>query len=317
MSGILKTIQIEELETLYTNRGDVGRIGETLTMGTDLQMEEVDCPVCEASKGDPLCREGSFQMVRCPSCQFVFLNPRPTTESLLSFYQDYLPEGESSIESWGKMMKSVFHRAATLLGQYRKDGRLLDVGTGFGFFLTEMKNKGWEVAGVEICRKAIDYARDVLGLTVHPGPAEKLGFPDNYFDAVTGFYVIEHLPHPMAFLRECYRILKPGGLLLLRYPHTTPIKNVLHFFGIRNRLYDLPAHLSDFSPKMIQQCLEKIGFRKCQHLIGGYTRPGDRGKRAASILFGSVSEAVFFLSRKKLLLPGVSKTVLAHKGNWS
>jgi len=283
-------------------------------METDLEMEEVDCPFCEASRGEPLYREGSFQMVRCPSCQFVFLNPRPTTESLLSFYQAYLPEEESSIESWEKMMKSVFHRAATLLGQYRKDGRLLDVGTGFGFFLAEMKNKGWEVTGVEISRKAMDYARDVLGLTVHLGPAEKVGFPDNYFDAVTGFYVIEHLPHPLTFLRECYRILNPGGLLLLRYPHTTPIKNFLHSFGVRNRLYDLPAHLSDFSPKMIQQCLEKVGFEKCQHLIGAYTRPGDPGKRAASILFGSVSEALFSLSLKKILLPGVSKTVMAFKG---
>jgi len=314
MSGILERIQIEELETLYTIRGDVGRIGETLTTGADLQMEEVDCPVCEATKGEPLHREGPYQMVRCPSCQFVFLNPRPTTESLLSFYQGYLPEEESSIESWGKMMESVFHRAATLLEQYGKKGRLLDVGTGFGFFLMEMKNKGWEVAGVEISKKAIDYARDVLGLTVHLGPAERIGFPDNYFDALTGFYVIEHLPYPLVFLRECYRILKPGGLLLLRYPHTTPIKNFLHVFRIRNRLYDLPAHLSDFSPKMIQQCLEKIGFERCQHLIGGYTRPGDYGKRAASILFGSVSEALFALSLKKVFLPGVSKTVLAFKG---
>ena len=283
-------------------------------MGTDLQMEDVNCPVCEAPRGEPLHLEGCFQMVQCPSCQFVFLNPRPTNESLLSFYQHYLPEEKSSIESWDKMMKSVFHRAATLLEQYKKNGRLLDVGTGFGFFLAEMKNRGWDVLGVEISKKAIDYARDVLGLTVHPGPAERVGFPDNYFDAVTGFYLIEHLPHPMAFLRECHRILKPGGLLLLRYLYTTPIKSLLYFFGIRNRLYDLPAHLSDFSPKMIQQCLEKIGFEKCQHLIGGYTRPGDPGKRTASVLFGSLSEALFRLSLKKFLLPGVSKTVMAFKG---
>ena len=283
-------------------------------MGTDLQMEDVNCPVCEASRGKPLHLEGCFQMVQCPSCQFVFLNPRPTNESLLSFYQHYLPEEKSSIESWDKMMKSVFHRAATLLEQYKKNGRLLDVGTGFGFFLAEMKNRGWDVLGVEISKKAIDYARDVLGLSVHPGPAERVSFPDNYFDAVTGFYLIEHLPHPMAFLRECHRILKPGGLLLLRYPHTTPIKSLLHFFGIRNRLYDLPAHLSDFSPKMIQQCLEKIGFEKCQHLIGGYTRPGDPGKRTASVLFVSLSEALFRLSLKKFLLPGVSKTVMVFKG---
>lgn len=282
-------------------------------MQMNIEMEEIPCPICEESRRDPLHLEGSFQMVRCPSCQFIFLNPRPTIESLHYFYQQYLPEEESSIESWEKMMKPVFHRAGNLLKQYRRKGRLLDVGSGFGFFLSEMKNRGWDVTGIEISQKAMDYARDVLGLTILPGPLEKANFPDNYFDAVTGFYVIEHLPYPMAFLRECHRILKPGGLLLLRYPHTTPIKNLLQIFGIKNRLYDLPAHLSDFSPKMIQRCLEKIGFGKCQHLIGGYTLPRDLGKRTASILFGSLSEVFFYLSLGKLLFPGVSKTIRAFK----
>jgi SAM-dependent methyltransferase len=211
------------------------------------------------------------------------------------------------------MMKTVFRRAANLLQPSRRDGRLLDVGTGFGFFLAEMKRRGWEVTGVEISPKAMDYARDHLGLTIHRGPLEKVGFPDNHFDAVTGFYVIEHLPNPIVFLKECYRILKPGGLLLLRYPHTTPIKNLLHFFGIKNRLYDLPAHLSDFSPEMIQRCLEGIGFGNCRHLIGGYTLPRDLGKRVVSILFGNLSEAFYYLSQGKILFPGVSKTILTFK----
>ncbi len=279
----------------------------------DFEMEEIDCPVCKGSRGKLLHLEGSFQMVRCPSCQFIFLNPRPTAESLHYFYQQYLPEEEPSIESWKRMMRPVFHRAANLLDQYGRGGRLLDVGTGFGFFPVEMKKRGWEVAGIEISQKAMDYARDVLGLTIFPGPLEKAEFPDKHFDAITAFYVIEHLSQPMDFLRECHRILKPGGLLLLRYPHTTPIKNFLHFFGIKNRLYDLPAHLSDFSPKMIQQCLERIGFEKCRHSIGGYTLPSDLGKRTSSILFGGLAEAVFYLSGEKFLFPGVSKTVLAFK----
>ncbi len=276
-------------------------------------MEEVDCPICEGSRGDPLYLEGFFQMVRCPSCQFIFLNPRPTADSLFRFYQKYLPEERASIESWEKMMRPIFHRAGNLLKQYGKRGRLLDVGTGFGFFLVEMKKRGWEATGIEISKKAMDYARDVLGLTILPGPLEKADLPDNHFDAVTAFYVIEHLSRPMAFLRECHRILKSGGLLLLRYPHTTPIKNLLHFFGIKNRLYDLPAHLSDFSPRIIQQCLERIGFEKCRHLIGGHTLPSDLGKCVPSILFGNFAEALFYLSGKKFLFPGVSKTVLAFK----
>jgi SAM-dependent methyltransferase len=289
----------------------VDRIVETLRRG--MEMEDVDCPLCEGSRGEPLHLEGAFQMVRCPLCQFVFLNPRPTRDSLFHFYQTYLPEEESSIESWERMMKSVFYRAADLLEPYRRDGRLLDVGTGFGFFLAEMKKREWDITGVEISKKAMDYARDVLGLKIHPGPLEKVSFPESHFDVVTGFYVIEHLLNPMTFLKECHRILKPGGLLLLRYPHTTPIKNLLKLLGIKNRLYDLPAHLCDFSPKMIQGCLEKIGFGKCQHLIGGYTLPYDLGKRTTSILFGNLSEVLFYLSLKKILLPGVSKTIFAFK----
>jgi SAM-dependent methyltransferase len=282
-------------------------------MGTDIKVENVNCLLCEKTKSIPLYQEGLFQMVKCSSCQFVFLNPRPTSDSLFRFYQEYLPKEESSIESWKKMMKPVFHRATHLLQQYAREGKLLDVGTGFGFFLAEMKKKGWDVTGVEISQKGMDYARDVLGLAIYPGPLEKANFPDRYFDAITGFYVIEHLPQPIGFLRECHRILKPGGLLLLRYPHTTPIKNLLQFFGIKNRLYDLPAHLSDFSPRMIQRCLERTGFEKCCHLIGGYTLPSDFGKRIASILFGSCSEALFYLSLGKFLLPGVSKNILAFK----
>src|SRR3989304_3051019 len=99
------------------------------------------------------------------------------------------------------MMTPVFHRAANLLEQYGGNGRLLDVGTGFGFFLGEMKKRGWEVAGIEISQKAMDYAKDVLGLTIFPGPLEKVALPDNDFDAVTGFYLVEHLSHPMVFLR--------------------------------------------------------------------------------------------------------------------
>ena len=188
---------------LLTGEGGGEIIYFLCKMTTDMDMEEVDCPLCKESKNIPLHQEGSFQMVRCSSCQFIYLNPRPTSESLTHFYQHYLPEDSSSIQSWGRMMEPVFHRAADLLRQHRRNGRLLDVGTGFGFFMDEMKKNGWEVTGVEISQKAIDYARNSLGLTIHLGPLEKANFPNQHFDVVTAFYVIEHLPDPMIFLKEC------------------------------------------------------------------------------------------------------------------
>ena len=163
--------------------------------------------------------------------------------------------------------------------------------------------------GVELCQ-------DRLAVNVYPGPLEKAGLPEDHYDAVTAFYVVEHLPRPTAFVRECHRILKPGGLLLLRYPHTTPIKNLLRLLGIENRLYDLPAHLCDFSPGTIQRLLERVGFDSYEHFIGGYTLPDDLGKRVSSLFWESFRGS-FLSERKESLFPGVSKTVLAFKrGEW-
>lgn len=284
-------------------------------MNIKLEMEVIDCPLCGEQKSLPLYREDPYQMVRCSSCEFIFANPRPTLESLQDYYQDYLPSEEKEIESWRRMMAPVFKRAARLIQKNKERGRLLDVGTGFGFFLEEMRQRGWEVFGVEISHRAVDYARKRLGLNIHPGPLETLPLHDKEFDVISAFYVIEHLPEPMRFLKTCYSLLKPGGILFLRYPHTTPIKRCLRIFRIENRLYELPSHLSDFSPKILQRILEQIGFQRVQHLIGGYTRPKAFERRFASIFFGSLSEGMFYLSGRRFLLPGVSKTILAFKGD--
>jgi SAM-dependent methyltransferase len=127
----------------------------------NFEMEEINCPICEARERIPFHREGFYQMVRCPSCEFIYLNPRPTDESLLHLYQHYLPEGGLPIQAWRKMMLPVFKRASHLIQRCKGKGRLLDVGAGFGFFLSEMESRGWEVAGIEISQKAIEYARDV------------------------------------------------------------------------------------------------------------------------------------------------------------
>jgi hypothetical protein len=59
--------------------------------------------------------------------------------------------------------------------------------------------------------------------------------------------------------------------------------------------------------------LERVGFDSCEHFIGGYTLPDNLGKRVSSAFFGNLSEGLFYLSGKKCLFPGVSKTVLAFK----
>jgi SAM-dependent methyltransferase len=252
-------------------------------------------------------------MVRCLSCGFIYQNPRPSEEERLKSYQGYLPEGANQIEAWGRMMQPVFKKGADLIERYMPQGRLLDVGTGYGFFLALMQSRGWEVMGLEASLRGARYGRKRWGLSILAQPWEKVSFPEKEFDVVTAFYVIEHLTDPLTFLREVRRIVRPGGMILLRYPHTTPIKTILSLMKIKNHLYHLPFHLCDFSPKTMRRALEKVGFTEIETVVGGFTAPPDLGGKLSGITFGNLAQMLYQLSQGRIMLPGVSKTTIARK----
>jgi len=277
-------------------------------------VEWIVCPLCSTKAEKKLYQEGDYCMVRCLRCGFIYQNPRPAQQELLNAYQTYLPETEEEIEAWGRMMEPVFRRGADLIERHISQGRLLDVGSGYGFFLALMQSRGWEVMGLEVSPTGADYGRKRWGLSILPQPWEQALFPEGEFDVITAFYVIEHLPDPLAFLREVHRIVRPGGMILLRYPHTTPIKAILSLMRIRNRLYHLPFHLSDFSPRTMRRALEQSEFRGIETVIGGFTAPGNSAGKWAGLVFGNLAEVICQLSRGRILLPGVSKTTIARKG---
>jgi hypothetical protein len=107
------------------------------------------------------------------------------------------------------------------------------------------------------------------------------------------------------------RILKPDGLIFLRWPHSTPIVRILGPFSKKLDLYHTPYHLYDFSPRTMEKMLTFCGFREIETIIGGNTRPSKRFNRWSSIILGQVGEALCYLSGGYFLLPGISKTTLA------
>ena len=105
-------------------------------------------------------------------------------------------------------------RIAALLGRQPEAIRLLDVGCSRGHFIQSAARRGFRAEGVEPAPQIAAAAR-AHGLTVHTGLLEDQRFPDGSFAAVTLFEVIEHLKEPATLLRECRRVLEPGGLLVL------------------------------------------------------------------------------------------------------
>jgi len=118
-------------------------------------------------------------------------------------------------------------------------------------------------------------------------------------------------------LNEVNRILKPGGLILIRWPHTTPIIKLLGPFSNRLDLYHTPYHLYDFSKKTIHQALTISNFIGIETLVGGYTLSPNWINRWPSIIFGLLGEIVYRISAGTVLLPGISKTTIAFKSSGS
>ncbi|PQP34957.1 hypothetical protein C6A37_05070 [Desulfobacteraceae bacterium SEEP-SAG9] len=272
------------------------------------------CMLCNTSDFRVIHQKKQWQYRRCLNCDLVSLYPRPRPREFRDSYDHYLPMGSADIHEWKKMMQPVVDKSADLIELQNKTGKgkLLDIGCGYGFFLEEMALRGWQVQGIEISPTGRQYAKNRLNLEVYSEPLENLALPANTFDVVTLFYVIEHVLDPLALLRAVKRILKPGGLVLLRWPHTTPIVRILGPLSRKLDLYHTPYHIHDFSPKTIKRLLELSDFEAIESRITGYTLPAPRLGRFASIFFGRMGAIFYSLSGGNFLLPGISKTTLAR-----
>ncbi len=121
-----------------------------------------------------------------------------------------------------------------------------------------MRDLGWDVAGVEPDHKAAELIRTKFDLNIHEGLLEDAVFPDNTFDVITMHHVIEHLPDPVRTLKQCLRVLRQGGRLVLVTPN--PISAGSKRYGPDWRDLDPPRHLHLFTPRSIAHVIAEAGF---------------------------------------------------------
>jgi len=265
---------------------------------------------------------GDHHVLRCRECDFLTLKTGLDEARLGESYRDYLPDDPAAIVRWEREQRPVIRRAVRAIGSLAKRRatgatggplRLLEVGSGFGFFLKAARDAGMEATGVELSANGRAHARERFAIDVRPGPFDPAAFAAASFDVVCAFYVIEHLADPRAFLADVARLLRPGGLLFLRWPHSTPLARLADACGLAHDLYHAPWHLSDFTPATMERALAATGFeRVATRTFGGTATNGPLGtllSRGAAALSDGLEVATF----GRLHLPGVSKTTFGWK----
>ena len=145
---------------------------------------------------------------------------------------------------------------------------------------------------------------------IHAHAVEEMGGMA-LFDVVTMFYVIEHVADPVAILKAVRKLLKPNGILILRYPNTSPLLSFSKNLARKLTLMQAPSHLYDYDGDSMQRVLQQAGYGSFQTTINANTRSPNLLKRFISCYIGLLPVWIAKLSNNKILLPGYSRMTYA------
>jgi len=198
----------------------------------------------------------------CLNCGLVQVPQSVIPPELEQHYSDvideqYIQNLPARIRTFSKCMDQIERYSP------KKPGRILEVGSYCGLFLAEASKRGWQATGVEPSKWASDYARNVTKVEVHTGflseNAQSLRKP---VDAVVSLDVLEHVRHPVEFLRECSAYLEPGGML---YISTLDTSNWFARLLGRRWPWLMDMHIQYFDIKSVSDVMNRAGFDLINH----------------------------------------------------
>ena len=244
-------------------------------------------------------RTPKFGLVRCSACGTYQTDPPPlrADDESAEFYTDYYSKGRAH-EVQAALRVSTrnawFWRVAEKVPQLAEVREsVIDIGSGDGHTCAELHSAGWpSVTGVEISRSRVARARQMYPqIPFYDCPLGDTGISEESFDLMVMDSVIEHLPKPVAMVRDLRRFLRPGGTIVL----LTPNMESGHFRFLQRRWTGMlapHAHIFLFAAAGLSQLLARAGFRvvKSGSLHMPVCQPADYLKR---LLAGDVKGAVW------------------------
>ncbi len=200
------------------------------------------------------------QVVKCVVCDMAYLNPRLSSGLIVNSYVEgediaFVEQDAMRMRTFTKALKRLKRKHGLKLSPKT---HVLDIGCAGGAFVRSAKKLGLNVVGIEPNTWMSNYARTTYMIDVRSGTLADHSFPDSSFDLITLWDVIEHVPNPGAELTEIYRILKPGGLLVVNYPDFGSLP--ARVLG-RKWPFLLSVHLSYYTCQTMKKHLSAAGFK--------------------------------------------------------
>ncbi len=293
----------------------------------------MSCPLCGSSQSSLVQKEPAssdptrsaaytqrqISVVSCSDCSFMYVE-RDFPESYVNgFYEERAGGGYRLTKEhffwWHEATKHSNRHILSLLGR-ANSRRMLDVGCGSGTFLADARDAGWAMSGLEINPEFPAFCRKELGIEdVKIGLISDPPFPEAAFDAVSMLDVLEHMYDPVVSVTQCARLLRPGGVLVVKSPNG-PMQfrkeRVKKLLGHGNAYVAEIGHLNQFSPKTLSLAfrkggLEPVMIRPARSFQEGITGPGFTARRVARHLAVAAANTLMQVTRVGLNLVGIAR----------
>lgn len=215
--------------------------------------------------GPIIAERDGLKVIQCPACGYAHLDPLPDPVALDAYYAStfWAEKGKGWLARYEAEAEWVDAKNGdwiTAIEQHTLGRTLLDVGAGYGFLIEQATARGWTATGIDPSTEASEYAR-AHGLDVRTETWEEV-WPGGRYDAITAFWLLEHLPNALDFLRFCRRHLYGSGTLTLAVPleftaemeDANPLASVYNWF-IHG------THCNYFTAASLGNLLGRAGFR--------------------------------------------------------
>jgi SAM-dependent methyltransferase len=223
------------------------------------------CPACDRTTCHLLrFRTSGCDILQCQSCD-LGRTEASGFDPAAYYTKDYFSGGHSDgyADYLGAepVLRREFTRSVTFIRSYRSNGKLLELGCAYGFFLMEAA-RHFDVAGIELAAEAVDHGRRA-GLNILSGLANETNLRQiGCVDVIVLFDVIEHLPEPRETLALCYQYLNPGGIIVIT---TGDFGSALaKLSGVKWRLMTPPQHLWFFTQESMRRLSASLGLSMAQ-----------------------------------------------------
>ena len=231
-------------------------------------MTPMVCIVCGHNRWEPHLEV----LQRCVACGFVTATVDARLDARHLYEGEYF-KGEEYLDYLADepFFRRNFRKRLRHVLRWRPEGRLLEIGAAYGFFL-DLAREHYDVVGFEVNAEAARHAREAFGLNVSTSDFLRAGMHEvgGLIDATVMWDVIEHLDRPDRYIALIAKLSRPGAVLCLT---TGDIGSRLaRYRGRKWRLIHPPSHLHYFSRTTITRLLANHGFNVVDVRTVGFAR---------------------------------------------